>query len=181
MDLRWAHLVAMVFVIVGALNLGLLGITGKNVVQMLLGVSGARLIYLVVGLCAIFVAMQRETYLPFLGETVVPCSVLQERVPDHADTSVSLHGLNPGAKVLYWASEPATDGLARINDWRKAYLDFANAGVAVVDKGGHAVLRVRRPQQYTVPLKGTLEAHVHWRSCGDNGFLGPVETTGLSL
>lgn len=171
------HLVAIVVVLVGAVNWGVIGVTGKNYLQMLLGLTGARLVYVIVGLCALYVGLQRETYLPFLGETVIPCSVLKEQVPEHADTAVPVHGLVPGAKVLYWASEPATDGLARINDWRKAYLDFANAGVAVVDQAGHATLRIRKPQPYTVPVKGRLETHVHWRTCGPNGFLGPVETT----
>ena len=177
MDTRWAHLLAIIVVIVGALNWGILGITGKNVVENVLGRTGARLVYILVGLCALYVMMHRSTYLPFLGETVVPCSVLKVQVPEHADTVVPVHGLEPGAKVLYWASEPATDGLARINDWRKAYLSFANAGVAVVDADGHVELKIRRPQPYTVPVKGRIESHVHWRTCGPDGFLGPVEMT----
>jgi hypothetical protein len=71
--------------------------------------------------------------------------------------------------------------VARIKDWRRAYLEFANAGVTVVDGNGHANLRIRKPQPYTVPVKGRLEAHVHWRTCGDNGFLGPVETTMIAV
>ena len=177
MDTKWAHFIAIIVVVIGAVSWGILGVTGKNIIQATLGSMGARLVYIIVGLCALFVAFQRETYLPFLGETVVPCSVLDEKTPEHADTVVPVHGLVPGAKVLFWASEPATDGLARIKDWRRAYLEFANAGVTVVDSSGHANLRIRKPQPYTVPVKGRLESHVHWRTCGDNGFLGPVETT----
>jgi uncharacterized membrane protein YuzA (DUF378 family) len=181
MDTHWIHLFAISIVIVGALNWGILGITGKNVVESLLGRIGARLVYVLVGLCALYVMMKRETYLPFLGETVIPCSVLKIQTPEHADTVVPVHGLEPEARVLYWASEPATDGLTRINDWRKAYLTFANAGVAVVDADGHVELKIRRPQPYTVPIKGRLEAHVHWRVCGPNGFLGPVQFTPVPL
>jgi hypothetical protein len=155
----------------------ILMISKVNLIQSLMGLTLARIVYGVIGLAALYVAFQRETYLPFLGETVIPCSVLQPQVPDNADTDVAVNGLMPGAKVLYWASEPATDGLARIKDWRKAYLEFANAGVAVVDEAGHVVLRIRKPQPYAVPLKGRLETHVHWRTCGEAGFLGPVETT----
>jgi hypothetical protein len=108
-----------------------------------------------------------------------PCSLLQVQVPDHADTEVTVSGLEPGAKVLFWAAEPKTDGLARINDWRKAYLTFANAGVAAVGESGHAVLRIRKPQPYTVPVVGRLDHHVHWRVCRNGGRLGPVQTTPL--
>ena len=132
----------------------------------------------IIGLAALVIVLKPLPLpLPFFGETLVPCSLLTERVPDHADTDVNVSGLEPGAKVLYWAAEPATAGLAKINDWRRAYLDFANAGVTVVPASGHAVLRIRKPQPYTVPIKGRIESHVHWRVCKSGGFLGPVQTT----
>ena len=133
-----------------------------------------------IALAAIWVGSQRDSYLPFLGESVVPCSVLQDKTPEHADLEVTVDHLKPGAKVIFWAAEPATEGLAKINDWRRAYLDLANAGVATVAADGSATLRIRKPQPYTVPLMGRLESHVHWRSCQDGGFLGPVQTTAVA-
>lgn len=133
------------------------------------------------GIAALYVGFHRDTYLPFLGPTVVPCSVLQEREPEHADTEVRVSSLEPGAKVLFWAAEPATEGLAKINNWQRAYLEYANAGVTRVGDDGHVVLRIRRPQPYSVPIKGRLEAHVHWRVCRDGGMLGPVQTTPVAL
>jgi uncharacterized membrane protein YuzA (DUF378 family) len=178
---KWLHLIAMVLVIVGGLNWGSVGIFGLDLVRAVFGRGTiARIIYIAVAVSALILAFNRASYLPFLGETVMPCSILQERVPDHADTEVSLHGLTPGAKVLYWATEPATEGLARIVDWRRAYLDFANAGVTTADAAGHAILRIRKPQPYSVPVKGRIEAHVHWRVCGNDGLLGPVQATMLT-
>ncbi len=175
---KWLHIIAVALVLVGGLNWGLVGAVGWNAVTAILGRGTlANSVYVAVGVAALYLAVQRDTYLPFLGETALPCSLMPEQTPEHADTEVAIHGVAPGAKVLYWASEPATEGLARIQDWRRAYLDFANAGVTTADAGGHAVLRIRKPQAYTVPLKGRLEAHVHWRVCGDGGILGPVMTT----
>lgn len=176
---KWLHLVAMVLVVIGGLNWGFLGLFGFNLVALLTG-RLAWIIYVLVGVAAVIIAISRDSYLPFLGETVMPCSLLEERTPDHANTEVVVNGVTPGAKILFWASEPATEGLARINDWRRAYLDFANAGVTVADAGGHAVLRIRKPQPYTVPMKGRLEEHVHWRVCGEGGMLGPVRTTTIT-
>lgn len=179
---KWAHLVAMVFVVIGGLAWGSIGLFGVNPVGAVFGKGVvANVIYTLVGIAAIVVAVNRASYLPFLGETVMPCSLLSDNEPEHADASVEINGLEPGMKVLYWATEPATEGLARIVDWRRAYLEFANAGVTTADKAGRAVLRVRRPQPYTVPIAGRLEAHVHWRACGDNGLLGPVRTTPLAM
>ena len=178
---KWLHLIAMILVVVGGLNWGAVGLFGFDIVRAIFGRSVvASIVYVLIGVAALVVATSRDSYLPFLGETVMPCSVLEDRVPDHADTEVSVSGLTPGAKVLFWAAEPATEGLARIRDWRRAYLDFANAGVATVDAGGHAILRVRKPQSYTVPLKGAIDSHVHWRVCGDDGMLGPVQMTVLT-
>jgi hypothetical protein len=165
---KWLYMMAMA-ALVAAGALSLLFWTRRTLVATV-----------ILTLAALYVGFRRDTYLPFLGETVMPCSLLEEKTPEHADAHVNVSGLVPGAKVLFWASErnePASAGLAKIKDWRRAYLAFANAGVTTADEGGHAVLRVRTPQPYTVPLKGRLEAHVHWRVCRDGGMLGPVETT----
>jgi len=178
----YIHIVAIALVIIGALVWGSVGLFRFNPVTAVVGKGiGATLVYCLVGLAALTVAFSRDTYLPFLGTTVMPCSILQDKTPEHADLSVSLNGLEPGRKVLFWAAEPATVGLAKIPTWQQAYLEFANAGVATVDSGGHVTLRIRKPQPYTVPMKGRLEAHVHWRLCADEGMLGPVQTTPIPL
>jgi uncharacterized membrane protein YuzA (DUF378 family) len=175
---KWVHLIAMALIVIGGLNWGLVGLFNFNLVTWILGRGViARIVFVAVGVAAALVAGRRDTYLPFLGETVMPCSLLQERIPDHADTQVTVHSLTPGAKVLFWAAEPETAGLGRIQDWRKAYLEYSNAGVTTADADGRAILRIRKPQSYKVPVKGPLVAHVHWRVCGADGLLGPVQMT----
>ena len=58
--------------------------------------------------------------------------------------------------------------------------DYENAGVATADPTGEAVLKVREPQAYTVPLKGRIEPHIHFRVCGDGGWMGHVKTVFLA-
>lgn len=170
MQSKWLYMIAMAVLVVS----GLVSYWNRSLA-----------VAVIVGAAALYVGLRRDSYLPFLGETVLPCSLLDERVPDHADTEVHVSGLEPGAKLLYWATEPATkektDGLGHIKDWRRAYLEFANAGVTRADEGGHAVLRVRKPQPYSVPIMGRLESHVHWRVCRDGGMIGPVQTEPIAL
>jgi hypothetical protein len=109
----------------------------------------------------------------------MPCSLLKEQTPEAANYEKRVAVQGPGRKVLFWAAEPDTEHLEKINDWRKAYLGFHNAGVTIVGEDNTAVLKVRTPQPYTVPMKGRLEAHIHYRVCGNNGFLGPVQTVFL--
>jgi len=176
------HMGAMVLVLVGAIAWGLIGTVGFNPVAALLGRGlVANTVYTLVGLAALFLVFRRDTYLPFLGETVLPCSLMPERTPEHADTEVTVNGLTPGAKVLFWAAEPENEGLSKLKDWRRAYLEFSNAGVTTVDATGRAVLRVRKPQPYTIPSGRRLESHVHWRVCEDGGLIGPVQTTAVAL
>jgi hypothetical protein len=115
----------------------------------------------------------RDTYFPFLGTTVLPCSVLAEKTPDGANTTLQVV-VEPKAKVVFWAAEPGTESLY---NWQEAYGRFANAGVTTADANGVATLRVRHPQPYTVPLKGTLPPHIHYRVCRDGGLMDPVQTT----
>lgn len=175
-----AYMMAIVLLVVGALNWLLVGVFRVNLVEFLLGKGMiARSIYILVGISALVIAFNRDTYLPFLGETLVPCSVLQNKTPPGATTQIQVT-VEPNSKVLYWAAEPETERLQNIQDWRKAYLSYENAGVTTADGDGIATLRVRRPQPYLVPWKGRLEPHIHFRVCGERGFMNRVKTVFLS-
>lgn len=175
---KWLYKMAMVLIIIGALNWFSIGVAGFNAVERLLGRGTiySRAIYIIVGLSALAIMFNRDTYLPFLGEAVLPCSMIPEHEPENADTTMKVENLPVGAKVLYWAAEPATDKLKEVNDWRKAYLKFMNAGVTRVGSDGVATLRVRKPQPYRVPWRGQIEPHIHFRICGDDGLVSRIKT-----
>lgn len=183
MDSYWLHKMhafAVLLLVIGGLNWGLVGAFKVDLVAALFGKKLiARTVYILVGLAALLLAFNRDTYLPFLGQTLAPCSALSDRTPPGATREVKVT-VNPGAKVLFWAAEPASEHLKNINDWQKAYTDYENAGVATADSNGLALLKVREPQAYTVPMKGRLEAHVHFRECGHGGWLGRVRTVFLA-
>ena len=168
------YMAAILFLIVGGIAWGWMAINGKNIVSKTFG-KWAGLVYGLVGLSALLMlAFGRDAFLPFLGASIVPCSVLQDKVPEGADTTVSV-SVRPGAKVLYWAAEPANEGLKVIQSWREAYGSLDNAGVATANGDGVALLKFRKPQMYTVAFHGALQPHVHYRECGDNGWMAPVE------
>ena len=171
--------VAMVLIIVGSLNWLVIGAVSVNPIEKVLGKTGARGIYILVGLAALSIMFSRDTYLPFLGETIMPCSALQDQIPENADVQVEVK-VKPGAKVLYWAAEPANESLKELKDWRGAYLKYKNVGVVESDSEGVAILRVRNPQAYRVPFKNRLDPHVHYRICGDNGMLTRIYTVFLT-
>jgi uncharacterized membrane protein YuzA (DUF378 family) len=172
---------AMVVLILAGLNGLMTGVFRINPLESLLGRKLlGRTAYILIGLCAIAVMFDRDTYLPFLGPMVIPCSVLKDRSPSGATRSVQVK-VRPGAKVLYWAAEPtgASEDLKRVKDWKRAYAQYDNAGVATAGEDGIATLRVREPQPYWVPMKGELQHHVHYRVCGEAGWMERVQTVFL--
>lgn len=170
--------IAMVLVIVGALNWLSIGAFDVNLVASLFG-SLTPFIYILVGISALGIMFSRDTYLPFLGTTLAPCSILQNKEPPGATKSVSVV-ITPNTKVMYWAAEPSADKkLGTIKSWKEAYGQYENAGVTTSNGEGVAVFKVRDPQVYKVPFMGKLESHVHYRVCAegaDAGFLGAVRT-----
>jgi uncharacterized membrane protein YuzA (DUF378 family) len=164
-----------VLLVAGALNWFFIAIFDVNSLETLFGTTIARFLYLLVGIAALSIMFFRDSYLPFLGPMVAPCSVLQNREPPGATKSVKV--LVPAnRKVVYWASEPASENLKSVKTAMEAYQKYENAGVATANADGVAILKVREPQPYTVPFMGKLESHVHYRVCGDSGFMGRVNT-----
>ncbi len=171
---------AYVALIVGAMGWLAVGAFSVNPITALFGEGlVSRLLFILVGAAGLFFIARRDYYLPFLGEAVMPCSALQDRVPPGATRSITI-STEPRAKIIYWASEPVADELQHINDWRVAYARFENAGVTTASSDGTAILRVREPQAYTVPFRGRIEPHVHYRECANGGMIGRVNTVFLS-
>jgi uncharacterized membrane protein YuzA (DUF378 family) len=173
------HKVAVVLIVIGALNWGLIGAARVNFVERIFGKMIGRFVYILVGIAALSIAFNRDTYLPFLGESVFPCSVLSDQIPSGATRSVQIKA-PVGSKIVYWASEPADGEDGRLPSYKKAYREYLNAGVATADNSGMATLKLREPQPYKVPFKGRLEQHIHFRICGPTGFVGRIKTIFLA-
>lgn len=170
------HMLVIALVLVGSVNWLSIGLIGKDLVRLVLSPKWARVVYVIIGLSALGLLFQRDIYLPFLGETLVPAGALTAKSPQGANDQVTVT-VKPGAKVVYWAAEPNPNQGGDLPSWNKAYGTYENSGVAVADDRGKALLRIRGPPQaYRVPVHGRLESHVHFRICDDKGFMGRVQT-----
>jgi uncharacterized membrane protein YuzA (DUF378 family) len=166
----------MVLLIIGGINWALTGIFDLNLVEEIFGRGFiAKTVYFLVGLAAVLIMFNRDTYLPFLGPMVAPCSILSESTPSGSTLEVKVI-VSPNSKVMYWAAEPANEKYEKLNNWKQAYLNYDNAGVTTSDAEGVAILKVRDPQSYRVPFKGRIDPHVHYRVCGEAGWLGRIQT-----
>jgi len=174
-----------IIVLIGAINWGLEAINlnffryiTNNKISKEYNIEN--ILYIIVGLSGLF-AMKffftRDNMLPFLGDTVYPCTPLKEKTPLNHNKSVTINVV-PNSNVIYWAAESVLkeNKNNKQDPWKIAYNNYENSGVVKSDKNGNAILKFRNPSAYTVPYKGLLKPHVHYRVCGNNGMLSRVET-----
>lgn len=119
-----------------------------------------KILSLIIGICAVSLGFNRDYFLPFLGQTVMPyIKESNELMLAQEKTSVQLTGLHPNSLIIFWA---ATPGKEVISDPFSAYGDYANAGITKSDAVGNAILNLKCPAQYKVRNK-KLPKHVHYR------------------
>jgi uncharacterized membrane protein YuzA (DUF378 family) len=184
----YIHMVCVILLLIGGLNWGLVGSFNLNLVKLINEKTFnsplfENSIYILVGLCALYLGSNRNFYLPFLGDTVLaPSTLLRSEGRSDADIEVDVDAKGADL-VMYWAAEPTgeeqQDGTKFAYD---AYDKFSNAGVVPVinDK---AKLKVKCPQQYWVKkwgVKSTLSKHVHYRLIYPNGWASEVMTHQLN-
>jgi len=173
------YVILMFFVLIGALNLGIIGIFDLNLIEMLdpfvNKIKISKIVYIIIGLASLFLITNRNVYLPFLGDTVYPCNSLEEHIPANYTEQTQVN-VPPYAIVVYWASEPETETLTYASNPLEAYKNYKNSGVVKADKNGIAILKFRKPQSYMVPSGKKLDPHVHYRYCKYPGMLSQVYT-----
>lgn len=131
-----------------------------------------KIIYGIFAISALILAFDRDTWLPFLGDTVMPSSIVPIKTNVGGDTKVQVH-VAPNAKVVYWAAKP-NDKVVEVEE---AYGDFSNSGVVMANNMGEATLTFSKGSEYVVPSGKQLKSHVHYREFKDRyGMMGPVQS-----
>jgi uncharacterized membrane protein YuzA (DUF378 family) len=175
-------MVLMFLVIIGAINWGACTL-GFNLVEAISkGINNIfhskipidKIIYLTVALAGIWLANERDTWLPFLGNTVFPGSLVPLVQPIKSDTSITIK-TKPNVKIAYWAALNKGD----TTNVYSAYGNYENSGVVMSDANGNAVLPIMTGTGYTIPSGEVLPRHVHYRmvnSSKNYGMMGKINT-----
>lgn len=179
---QYIYMLAVFLVLVGALNWGSVGAFNINLVSFLNNStlnseSFERVIYILVGLCALYLVLYGNLFLPFLGETVLPSSVLDKKMKysEHAKKLIVDAPAN-ATHVVFWASLPMMKKDDETLDHEKAYGNFSNSGVTPV-VNGKATLYFECPVNYNVgAFDSELSKHVHYRFVYSNGVMSDVMT-----
>ena len=167
----------MTFVILGALNKASSQIKYDFIkiisdkIKNLLNVSFEFYFYILTGLFAVIIAIDRNTWLPFLGENVLP-SIFVPLKSNNGDMIIKVN-VTPNTKVAYWSALPhKQDPTVKL-----AYEDYSNSGVVMSDEMGIAILTFNKGSGYYLPNGKHLESHVHYRELDkDWAMIGPIKT-----
>lgn len=167
------QMVARLMMVIGGIHYLLLALN-MNVLQTLSG-NWLRAFALVVGISTMYVSMNRDFFLPFLGTTVIGPVFEPTQVQD--GVVVQLTGLPAKTKVIYFAAESGTIK----NSPREAYGDYKNGGVTMTNENGIANAVIKRPASYKVKTligEKTLKSHIHYRYelPGQSGLYSPIKT-----
>lgn len=143
-----------------------------NKLDSLIGYNISNLIYIVGGISIIFLVFKKHTWLPFLGQSVLPPVLLPETV-NVGDTTIKIK-VKPNTKVAYWSSLPSNDKKPKVEI---AYGDFSNAGVSKSDENGFVTITFNKGTGYVVPSGRFIKPHIHYRELNEEwSMMGPVNT-----
>ena len=134
-----------------------------------------RLLAILILFIVIYLSVHRDTFLPFIGETVFPFTLVKDVTHSSRGNITKTIKIDApeGTKVAYWASMP--NNAVQVNP-QIAYDRYANSGVTTV-KDGKVTFRVDCPSLYRVPpFNETLEKHIHYRIINTNGMISEVHT-----
>ncbi len=164
------HLI-LLLVLVGAINTGML-VTDINFIKMLSDCLSKyicfnidKLIYVFIISCAFVLIVDRNTWLPFLGSTIIPEKVLVNKKNTNADIIIPIKTI-PNAKIIYWSSLKQEN--SKIPDVEEAYGNYNNSGITESDKYGNAKLYIAESSSYFVPSGKLINRHVHYRTINKN-------------
>lgn len=176
----YKHKIAMILVIIGAINWGLTALN-FNIIRILtnyinnflkFNTNLDKMIYLIVAVSGIYL-IKRDTFLPFLGKTVIPPSVIPFKNNIYSEYVTEIK-VKPNTKVIYWASRKLDSDNHIV--W-KAYDNYSNSGVVMSDINGIATIKLEKGSGYVVPWKNKkIPPHFHYRYEIKPGKLSRIET-----
>lgn len=181
---KYVYIISIILVLLVSINNGIIHLNGSNIISNIIKDNQSqRIFYILVSILAIILALQRRTYLPFLGETVVPSALFEER--NNNDLSgllsknsnlINLKINAPNAeKIIWWAADENINNKPE-EEPELAYNEYKNSGISNVMKDGNAYIVFPCPKTYKVGLlKKQLQKHLHYRET-HGGMLSEVKT-----
>jgi len=170
----WIYMISIVLILIFAFLYSLSLLTNPKVYTIF------KLKAVIVLIAIIYVGLNRNLYLPFLGYAAMPPSLFDKEVTPQGATdtlTIKLNDVPDDTKIIYWAAVSSNNKDIIHPNPIEAYGDYSNAGITTV-KDNQAILYFYCPDRYNVgPFKKTLNKHVHYRLIKPNDpIISPVYT-----
>lgn len=139
----------------------------------------AKMIAVIVLIAILYLALNRNTYLPFLGYSAMPPSLLMgEKKPYNASDNLVLQfedDVPDGTRVVYWGAMESKDKNVIKANPLEAYGKYLNSGIAIV-KDKKATIYYLCPDKYKAG-GSVIDRHIHYRLVKPNSpIISPVYT-----
>ena len=167
---------AYILLLIGGVLWGIKGVTGINPVSV---VPFINLVYIVVGIAALYIFRKKFFNQPYKSQMWMPGSALKDTqgFPDGYNFNHKDVNLKPGMKVIYWAALPS--GITH-KSMRDAFGDYSNMGISTVGQDGKTKISLRngKPGKYIKRnkyfIKTTLPSMVYFRYQNPTGYMSEV-------
>jgi uncharacterized membrane protein YuzA (DUF378 family) len=162
-----------IIVLFGAINTGLMCVN-INIIEKLKDYFYLdKIVAVIILLCALYLLSKKETVLPFLGESVIPSTLIPLK-KNNGNMAINVK-VEPNSKVIYWASLPNESNKPQV---KEAYGNYSNYGTIMSDATGNAKLTITKGTGYIVPNGKYIKPHIHYRVFNNENpeFVSPVYT-----
>ena len=168
----YMHMIAMILILGYSMFYAILVMMYPNILSIL------KLISIIVIVFCIYLIVNKNTFLPFLGSTVMPPILFTQDITPHGASEtyvLNLENVPDGTRVIYWGALSSDDTKASPTE---AYGDYSNTGVTGV-KENKATIYFNCPGEYNVSeFSKTIKRHIHYRLIQpDSPMMSQVYTT----
>lgn len=165
-----------ILLIITALNYVLIKLLNINLFGFIKNSDILAFLHLIMAIVVIYYLFNRDFYLPFLGETVIPIKNMNN-IEDNL-LNFKIQNLPPNKRLIYWASRSSDQVIRNPID---AYKGYTNSGITKTDSNGNASLEISCPSDYYVKSFGMdkkIRRHIHYRIESDKfpGLFSSVKT-----
>jgi len=166
-----------ILLIITALNYVLIKLLNINIFSFVKNSNILFFLHLVMAIVVLYYLFNRDFYLPFLGQTIIPIKNTNIENPDGV-LNFKIQNLPSNTNVIYWASNSSNEVIRNPID---AYKGYTNSGITKTDLYGNASLQISCPSDYYVKSFGMdkkLSQHIHYRIESDKypGLFSSVKT-----
>jgi hypothetical protein len=182
-NLIYLHFYTMPLLLIMVINYTLTSYNNKyDVFYYLNNNNVKKLILSLLSLYALYLLFDIKTYLPFLGETVLPSKLLcnnknnSDIINNNNLIHLKIKTDMDTEKIVWWAADKEDDKRV-INNPKEAYKNYNNSGISLVDNG-HTEVVLLCPKSY-IAGGNELPKHLHYRE-SKKDVLGDVKTIDIN-